>query len=430
MWARTILFWLFLGVTAAVCLTGRAVAELITALFPDGVPGYDNGDGVTVETRLHPDQMPLGIRDGTFDFLPRLDQAVGYTSNALPGPYRRGSWEVTSAPALGIASDWSRDSIGALLSVQNTSYLDLPSQSRTDVTLQLGGRIDIGDGNLTLGAAHLSEHEDRGALGTIASDRPIPFQIDDVRATYAMTDGRWTIEPGVQATNWTYGDTTILGVPASQGFRDRLVLQQEVTVRYELAPLRDLLFVVRGVQQNYAHTPVGQPSLDSTSYQMLAGLDYDADAVWRMRILVGGEARRFASPLYQAENTLIAEASAVWSPTGLTTLTATLTRQTGDAEQPAVSGLIYSGAKLTIDHEYLRDVLLQASFGLQRADFFQGGYQVGTDATFGITRVLNRNARLSLTYDQTDVHVSGGLAEAFGGGYSRGVVLVTMRLGL
>lgn len=430
MWARSILLWLFLGVTAAVCLTGRAVAELITAMFPDGVPGYDNADGVTVETRLHPEQMPLGIRDGPTDFFPRLDQEFGYTSNALPGPYRRGSWEVASQPGLGIESSSAGDSFGALFSVRASSYLDLPSQDRTDATLTLGTRIDLGQDKLTLAAAHLSQHEDRGALGTIASDRPIPFQVDDVRASYAMTDARWTLEPSLQATDWTYGDTTFMGVPAAEAFRDRVVFQEMITTRYELAPLRTLLLVVRGIQQDYTHTPANQTRLDSGSYQVLTGLDYDDDAVWRWRVLIGAEARRFVSPQFQAENTLIVEASAVWSPSALTTVTGTLTRQTGDAEQSDDAGLIYSAARLTIDHEYLRDLLLSASFGFQRADFFQGGYQVGTEATLGLTWVLNRRARLALTYDQADVHAATAPAQTLDSGFSRGTALLTMQIGL
>ena len=426
MWARSILLWLFLGLTTGVCLTGRAVAELITALFPDGVPGYDNADGVTVQTRLHPETMPLGLREGPLLFMPRLEQAFGFSSDALTGPHRMGSWQVTSEPALGILSDWSRDSFGALLSVRDTRYLALPSQNRTDANLTLGGRIDVGEDSLTLAAAHLSQHEDRGALGTIASDRPIPVQIDDLRASYGATAGRWTLEPAIQATRWTYGDTTIQGLPASEAFRDRIVLQESLTARYELAPLRDLLFVMRGIQQDYLHAAPGQARLDSTGYQFLAGLDYDDDAVWRWRVLLGGEARRFASAQYRPANTLVAEGSVVWSPSGLTTIAATLTRQTGDAEVSGASGMIYSAAKLTIDHEYLRNLLLRASIGLQRADFFQGGYQIGTTAGLGVTWVLNRHARLSFTYDQTDTHSASPL----GDGFSRGVGLVTMRLGL
>jgi hypothetical protein len=217
MWARTTLLWGFLAIAFAVCLAGRAMAELMTALFPEGVPGYDTQDGVTVETRLHPEQMPLGLREGAFMFAPRLDEGVGYTSNALPGPYRRGSWQVVTAPSLTVGSDWTRDAFGAVISAQDTRYLSLPSQDRTDGTVSAGGQIDIGKDKLTIAAAHVAAHEDRGQLDTIASDRPIAFDLDDVRASYTMNDGRWKITPNIQATNWIYSGTTVLGGrPASR----------------------------------------------------------------------------------------------------------------------------------------------------------------------------------------------------------------------
>jgi hypothetical protein len=430
MWARSTLLQGFLVMALVVCLAGRALAELMTALFPDGVPGYDADDGVTVETRLHPDQMPLGVREGSFQFLPRLDESFGYSSNVLPGPNRRGSWQVVTAPTLAIGSDWSRDAFGAEVSARDTRTLSLPSQNRTDVTVSAGGRVDIGDDKLTIAAAHLEQHEDRGEINTIASDRPIAFQLDDLRASYGITAGPWSITPNARATNWTYSNTTILGVPANQSYRDRVVVQTGVTVRYEFAPLRSVVLVVRGIGQDYTHTPIGQPRLDSTSYQVLAGIDYDDDTVWRWRLLIGGEARRFASPLYRPQNTLIAEAGAAWSPSGLTTVSATISRETENAEQEGVSGLVYSAARLTVDHEYLRDLLFQASVGLQRADFFQGGHQSGITAGLGVTWVIDRSMRLSFTYDQTDLHGSSIPSSGLGTGYSRGVGLLTLRLAL
>jgi hypothetical protein len=430
MWARTTLLWIFFALMAVVCLAGRAVAELMTVYFPDGVPGYDTGDGVTVQTRIHPEQMPLGVREGGFEFLPRLDQSLGYTSNGLPGPHRRGSWQVVTAPALAVGSIWSRDSFGALFSAQDTRYSSLPSQNRTDATVSAGGRLEVGEDKLTLAAAHISRHEDRGQLDTIASDRPIAFVLDDVRASYAMAIGRWSIEPGVQATNWTYDGATILGVPASQAYRDRMVLHGGVTVRYEFAPLRSVVFVARAVGQDYLRTPAGQATPDSVAYQFLTGIDYDDNSIWRWRLLAGAEARTFRSPVFPRQNTLIAEAGVVWSPSGMTTVNASVSRETGDAEQEGVSGLVYSAARLTIDHEFFRNLVFRASLGWQKADFFQGGQQSGTTAGLGMTWVMNRSARLSLSYEQTDLRGSGGPAETSGTGYSRGIGLVTMRLGL
>ncbi|MDR3532869.1 MAG: outer membrane beta-barrel protein [Rhodopila sp.] len=430
MWARSTLIWWFLVLALAVCLAGRAMAEMMSALFPEGVPGYDTDAGVTVQSRLHPEQQPLGLREGVFRVSPTLDEGMGYTSNVLAGPYRRGSWEILTAPALTFGSDWSRDAFGAMFSVQDTRYLSLPSQNRTDGAASAGGRVDIGEDQLTLAAAHLSQHEDRGRVDTIASDNPIAFKIDDVRASYAMSSGRWSIAPSVQATNWTYAGTTIMGVPASQSYRDRIVVQGAATLRYEWAPLRNILVILRALGQDYTRTPIGQPSPDSGGYQMLAGLNYDDNAVWRWRLLLGGEARRFTSPLYTPRNTFIAEAGAGWSPTGMTTVSATISRDTEDAAQEGVSGLVYTAARLTIDHECLRNLLFKASLGLQQADFFQGGHQSGTTASLGLTWVMNRGMRLSFTYDQADLHGASIPTEALATGYSRGVGLVTLRLGM
>lgn len=426
--ARSTLLSGFLAISVGVCLAGRAVAELLTALFPDGVPGYDDGAGVTVTTRLHPEQMPLGVHEDALTVRPQLDESVGYTSNAMPGPYRRGSWEVVSAPAVAIESGWSRDAFGALFSVQNTRYLSLPSQNCTDGTASVGGRIDIGDDKLTIAAAHVAQHEDRGTLDTIASDRPVAFHLDDIRASYAINGANWSVTPGVQITNWTFDNTTLLGVPTSQAYRDRVVAQGSVTARYDFAPLRSAVLIVRAINQEYTRTPPGQPSPNSQSYQALVGIDYDQDTVWRWRLLVGGETREFASKQYPRQNTLIAEAAVGWSPTPMTAVNAVVSRETEDAAQEGTSGLIYSSARLTIDHEYLRNVLLKASIGLQRADFFQGGHQTGTTAGVGITWLINRNARLSFTYDQTDLHGSSVPTEALVTGYSRGVGLVTLGL--
>ena len=430
MWARSTLVWGFLTTALAVGLASTAVAEMMTGLFPEGVPGYGTEDGVTVQTRLHPELMPLGLHAGDFLFLPRLDEGFGYTSNVMPGSNGRGSWQVMTNPALAVSSDWSRSAFGALVSLRNTHYLSLPSQSRTDATISAGGRIDIGADNLTLAASHLAQHEDRGQIDSLASDRPIAFQLDDARASYTITEGRWSLTPSLDAAKWTYSDTTILGVPTRQAYRDRMVITTGLTTRYAFAPLRSLVLVMRAIDQNYTRTPNGQPSPDSTSYQVLTGVDYDDNAIWRWRMLIGGETRQFASPLYPRQNTVTAEAGVGWSPTGLTTINATISRGSEDAAREGVSGLINSSARVTIDHEYLRNVLFKASVGVQRADFFQGGQQTGTTAGVGVTWVMNRSARLSFTYDRTDLHGSESSAGDLATGYSRDIGMITFRLGL
>ena len=123
----------------------------------------------------------------------------------------------------------------------------------------------------------------------------------------------------------------------------------------------------------------------------------------------------------------MAEAEAIWSPSGLTTVTGRLTRSIEDAAQEGVSGYTYTAAGLTLDHEYRRDILLQATGGLQRADFLQGG---GTQTALlfglGVTWLVDRQMRVSATYSYGDQQ-GGGVGTA--GPFGRSLGLLTLRYG-
>lgn len=430
MWRRYPLLWLFLGLAASVCLIGRATAEILTSLLPDGIPGYDDDDGVTVQTRIHPEQMPLGLREGTVVASPLVEQSSGYSSNALPGSFSRGSWETTTQASLALSSASERTTLGAVASLQDTRVLDIPAQSRTDGSISVGGRFLVGQDEATLAVSHIAQHEDRGALDTIPSDRPVGFQVDDLRASYTLNRDRWSLTPALEISNWHYDPTTMDGLPTSQAYRNRLMIQGTLTARYELAPLRSVLFVVRGLGQDYMDTPAGQPDPGSNSYQLLAGLSDQSDPLWHWRVLVGGESRYFRASAYRPRNTLIAEGGVSYTPSALTTVSATVSRETDAAAQEGVSGLADSALRLAIDHELLRDVLLDGWAAWQEEDFFSGGYQAGTHIGLGVAWVLNRTTRVSLTYDQIDLRGSHLINDVPSPGYSRGLGLMTLRMGL
>jgi hypothetical protein len=68
---------------------------------------------------------------------------------------------------------------------------------------------------------------------------------------------------------------------------------------------------------------------------------------------------------------------------------------------------------------------------VQRADFLQGGtqqtsYSLGAGATW----LVNRRVQLSATYDYTAQNGSGTAGLPISGDYTRGLALLTLRLGL
>lgn len=408
-----------------------AHAELLSGYFPTGVPGYGRAPGVTVASRARPDFDPPGIRLGGFVLHPQLGQGLGYDSNVFGAANPRGSWIVGTHPSLLVASDWSRHRIGGYVDIDDRRYLDQPHQGRTNWTASLGGTLSVGHDQLTVSAAHFSLHQDRTELDALPSDAPVAYQVEDVRAAYTIALNRVSVKPSLAFSSYRYDDTTIFGAPAPQGYRNRNVVQAAVTTRYELAPQSNLLLVARVTGSNYVTPQLGAPSRNSTGYQVLVGFADDADAVWRYRVLLGWEMRSFRAVQYQASQVPIAEATVIWSPSGMTALTASLSRSTEDAAQEGIAGYTYTSARLVLDHEYQRNVLLQVSAGMQHADYLQGGGQSsGFSLGGGVTWLLNRHMRLSATYDFTDQRGSSTPTLQTTGNYTRSLGLLTLRLGM
>jgi hypothetical protein len=147
-----------------------------------------------------------------------------------------------------------------------------------------------------------------------------------------------------------------------------------------VAPLRTVLFVLRGTDTNYTMPQPGAPSRNSTGGVALVGVER-GDGVWDLQLLLGWEQRDFAAPQYHAHGAPATQVVVTWSPSGLTTVTGTLSRTIEDAAQEGVAGYTNTAARLVVDHEYLRNVLLNGFASLQHAAFLQGG---GTQTLYSL----------------------------------------------
>ncbi len=420
------------GVLVCTLAYGGLRAELLDEYFPNGIPGYGTAPGVTVASRQRPSFDPVGVRTGSFVLHPQVNESLGYDSNVFGSGHRApGSWLVGTHPSLLVGSEWSRNSVGAYVGASDLRYLDQPSQSYTDWTASLGGSVSVGRDQLTLAASHLQLHQPRTDLDALPSDTPVAYQVNDIRASYLIPWGRFSVTPSLAFTTYNYATTTIFGLPASQAYRDRNVLQGAVTTRYQLSPQHDLLVVARLLGVNYTAPQPGQPTRNSTGSELLLGMANETNAVWQYRVLVGWEMRAFAASQHSTQQAPIAEAAVTWNPSGVTTLTTTLTRSIEDAAQEGIAGYTYTSGRLVLDHEARRNLLLQASAGLQYADYLQGGgHASGFSLGAGATWLVNRHMRVSATYDFTDQRGTSSPTMQTTGNYVRSVGLITLRFGM
>ncbi len=379
----------------------NARAQYVPNYFSPGVPGYGEQMGVTVVTRVRPLYEQPGVRFGDWIIHPNLDESTGYNSNVLGLQGGPSSWVVETNPSLQINSDWSRDSLGAAFSADNLQYPGSPNQDETNWQAAIGGGYTIGRSDLQLAYAHLALHELPTDIGAPPSSTPLPYSVDDVRSDYTFDFGRLKITPNLEYQHWQFGSTTISGVTSDQAFRNRGVYQAGSAFRYELSGTTSLLLVTQAVSSQFVKQQPGLPSLSSNGGLVLTGIDYQYTGPWRYQLLVGAAVRSFTASQFKTQASPIAQATVIWTPTGLTTVTGSVLRTIEDPTVEATSGFNYTTAQLRVDHEYLRNVLLDVEGGVENADYFQGGTQTVYYGGGGATWLLNRWLRLSAHYQFT-----------------------------
>jgi hypothetical protein len=388
--------------------------------------------GVTVTSRARPEYVSSGVRLGNVVVRPQLAESTGYESNVLATSKARGSAIIETNASLDASSDWSNNGVRAALSVDDVRYPSLSLQSYTNWTASLGGVYEIGRDVLSVAYSHLALTQTPGSLGTPQLQQPLPFTVDLGSVSYRVNFSRLYVTPSVLVASYKYSNGTLGGVTFQQDFQDRLVVSPSVTVGYELSPRRNLVMVVRDSNANYTNEVAGIGSLNYNDIAVLGGFDYDADAVIRYRALVGYEERSFQNAQFKTIQAPIFEASAIWTPTGLTTVTGAVGRLIQASSTTSSTTYTETYGQLRVDHEYLPNVLLRADLGAYSADYSAGGgTQVYYTAGVGVTYLLNRNMQLAASYNFIGSQSNAsGTNPVFGQSYTDNRVFLTLRVGL
>ncbi len=363
-----------------------------------GGTGFD--PGVTVTSRSRPEYDSSGVQVGTFVIRPNLVESVGYDNNVLGTPRPQGSAVIETNASLTAASDYSLGNIQASLDVDSLQYPSQQLQSFTNFTAQLNAGYQVGNDYATFNYTHLTLSELPGGLDVPLLQQPLQFNIDILDLGYRINFGRTFLTPLLDIASFNFGTSLVAGTNYNQSYRNRIVTTPSLTAGYELSTRRDVIVVIRDSQAIYLNPVGGQPHRDYNDVAVLGGLDYDTGLI-RYRVLAGYEFRQFQSPQFKPLQAPIVEASAIWTPTGLTTVTGTASRRIQDSADETTTGYTLTFGQLQVDHEYMPNLLLRANVGAFVTQYSGSGsqsfYTVGT----GLSYLLNRNMQAGFSYDFT-----------------------------
>ncbi len=424
-------------VLALVALSRPARAQLLDTYIQPDIYGLNTEPSVTVLSRARPSYDSLGTRIGNVTVRPELLESLGYDDNVTATAKPHGSAMIETNARLQGVYDSSDLNGAALLTVDDVRYPSQDLQSYTNWTAGVGGSYQVGRDLLIASFDHASLNQTLQDLDTPALDQALPYEINTVRLGYRIQFTRLFVQPNLTIANYAYTNGTALGQTYLQSYRNRNVYTPGVTVGYELFPRANVVLVVRDAIGKYTANGTSPFIRDFNDAAVLAGLDINPAGLIRYRLLGGYEVRTFTSAAYKTISQPTVEASVIWTPTGLTTVTGVAARSIQDSASEATVGLTESRVTLRVDHELRRNILLRGSAGYAIDEYANStSSQTLYTAGAGVTYLMNRNMQVSANYDFTSRHSSGNLnlgtfaGQPIGGSYSDNRYLVQLRLAL
>ena len=406
------------SLSAAQAATARAIAREAPQRYArDTVPLDLTASGsqapiiIPVHRRAHVEQDPfgpLGVRSGSLVFYPAVELSGGYDSNPLRLRAGQPSAATLSvSPELLMRSDWQRHSLTADIRgnyswysrtfdgiTTDTSLLDcgcgttssvgtsgVPrSLDRPSLESRVNGRLDV------FGKSH-ADVEGRFSVGTdnpgspnIAAglaELPIYTRVGGSLG-YTQNFNRLDLSVKGGVDRIAYQDSTLTdGSTSSNDDRDYQQYALAMRAGYEMTPwIKPFVEVSGDTRQHDLFLDRNGIRRDSDSITGRAGTTFEFSRLFTGEASAGWLTRKYKDPTLPELSGLVADASLIWLPSALTTVTLTAKSGSDESVVAAVSGLLRRDVAVQVDH----------AFRLWLIGTLRSGFGYDTYASTGVTR--------------------------------------------
>lgn len=379
--------------------------------------GQENFRPETVTTRIRPELDPIGLGIGGFRSFPQVTLLERYNDNIFAVDRGEESDFITVIkPDLALESGWSNHALNLRADATIGRYADNNDENYEDFTIGTNGRLDFTATNqLSLGASYSRLHEARDSPDDVEGIEPTIYKIGSVFTTYKHKFSRLSVEAGATFDQIDFDDVDRLTDTGStetieNDGRDRDEVEGVIQLNYELLP-QYTAFLRGAINSRDYDGRVNGIDRSSNGYEVNVGTDLFFSGVMFGELFFGFLRQDPDDPVLDTIDGISGGLSLTWLPTGLTTVTASVTREVDETIVGVASGILSTEAEIVVDHELLRNLLLKLNVsyiddefeGVDRDDQY---IKVG----FGAKYLMNRYLNLFLQYDyvERDSNSTGG----------------------
>jgi hypothetical protein len=371
---------------------------------------------------------PLGVRVGTFLLKPSIEVTRGYDTNPSHIPDGKPSGYTLFEPALKVQSQWSRHEVGLDLRGSYSEYDKDSSLNRPMIDAKSHSRIDVSHDTAING-------ETRFLLSTDypgSPNLPVGFAKLPIFMSYGHTIGlthrfnRLEVSAKATTDRTQYQDTQLVdGETSSNHDRDFDQFGGSLRAGYDVFPgVKPFVEVSADTRKHDLQFDRDGFQRDSNAVTPKVGTTFDMARRLTGEISVGYLMRRFEDPNLQALRGIVADASLIWTVTGLTTATLTASSRGEETVLPGVSGALRRDIGVQVDHALRRWLIwtVRAGYGL---DDYVGSLREDKRLSAGtsLTYKFNREWSIKGEYRYDQLH-----SNTAGVDYNANVFLVGLKL--
>ena len=351
-----------------------------------------------------------GMHAGSFWLLPTLESGLFYDSNIYARNRNiRDGIGTYVAPRLELHSDWGLHELNVELGASQYVYFDDPELNKTNVDGSIDGRIDLRRDLVLLGGVK-GGHFEQGLGDTNTNSlaaEPTRHEEGEAWASINKAFNRLSVSVGGGYHFYDYHDVdSILGGVIDQDFRDGDVFETGGRVSYAISPGTRVFGDFRYNWRDYRGG-----GADSDGWRGLTGLEFEMSRLMRGEIGVG-----YMEQYYGAgpdSSGISYHAGLTWNPTPLMTVKLDADRKIEDSAVLGASGSVSDSAKLTVDYEVRRGVVLTPSASITHLDYIGSGAEsLSFDLGANLEYTMNRFMSVGMSYAYT-VTGQSGLANDF-----------------
>lgn len=353
----------------------------------------------TVANRPRPEYEPLGIRASSFLIYPELGVSAGYSDNVGFDEDDEESDIVTLIePSLEFESQWSRHQVVLEVGSEIAIHADESDEDYEDFFALGDGRIDVSrQTNIETNGQVRLTHEGR--------DDPEDAGNDELTDLYEFGGGaainhqfnRLGVTAGIDVLRSVYDDD-------DEEDRNGNIYDLLARASYEVSPRIDVFVEGRyNIEDRDDNVDDNGVERDTDGYEARLGTELDITSVLFGEFFAGYRIQRFDENDFDNEEGVSFGVDLNWNPTLLTSVGFSGQRDFRPTDEGGAASNFRTEFGVTIDHELLRNVVVNGEARYQNDDF--RGDDRDDDTIIlgaGLTYWINRNLSFNSTYQHSD----------------------------